>query len=145
MNNTIFIYKNIPYQKNYKIAVTYADTTMFHEASFLTIDQFELYKNTLGFEIDLKEVVNENTDREVKIYQSNYKIVSGSFWRLEDIPEEAKPIQALSNGSIVTCYYYKDEETKTIIIYRPNPNAKDVYKPLELEDHIEHQKKYGIY
>lgn len=57
--------------------------------------------------------------------------------------EEAKPIKALSNGSIVDCYYVNDG--KDVKFYRCNPNAKKFYKPLSLEEHIAYQKQYGIY
>ncbi len=69
--------------------------------------------------------------------------VGGGFWSLEDIPKNAKPIKALSNGSLVTCYFINDG--KTITFYRPNPNAKTLYIPTEINEHINHQKEYGCY
>lgn len=65
------------------------------------------------------------------------------FATVEQLPEGAKPIKALSNGSIVTCYFINDG--KTIWIYRPNPNAHDVYKPMDLSDHLAHRRIYGSY
>lgn len=144
-NNKIFLYRKKPQQKNYKIAITQAHDTMFNIASFENIEQFEFYQKTLGFKIKLFEIINENTEKEVKIYTTNYKIIDGYFWKLEELPKRAKPIKALSNGSIVTCYYCKDYKTNTITIYRPNPNAKEIYKPLKLEEHIAHKKIYGIF
>lgn len=67
----------------------------------------------------------------------------GYFWKKEDLPSGAKKIKALSNGSIVDCYYKK--EKSAVCFYRPNPNAKNVYKPLSIEEHIKHQKENGIY
>lgn len=64
------------------------------------------------------------------------------FWNLEDLPENSKPIIALSNGSKVTCYYTFDDNTVTI--YRPNPNSK-IYNPLTVDEHITHTKIYGLY
>lgn len=62
---------------------------------------------------------------------------------MSDIPENAKPFKALSNRSIVTCYFLNNG--KEITIYRPNPNAKDIFIPLETKEHIAHQRMYGIY
>ena len=55
----------------------------------------------------------------------------------------AKPIKALSNGSIVDCYFINDGER--VRFYRCNPNAKDFYKPLTTEEHIKYQKEFGTY
>ena len=143
--NKIFIYKNKPEQKDYKIAIEEANSWQFNIASFENIKQFEFFRQTLGFKIKLKQILYENTEKEVKIYWTNYNIVSSSFWSLEELPKKAKPIKALSNGSIVTCYYNKNYKSKTITIYRPNPNAKNIYDPLELQEHISHTKIYGLY
>lgn len=55
----------------------------------------------------------------------------------------AKPIKALSNGSIVDCYFINDG--KRVKFYRCNPNAKDFYKPMSLEEHIMYQREHGTY
>ena len=47
----------------------------------------------------------------------------------------------LSNGSLVTCYSEILEDK--VINYRPNPNAKNVYRPLPIDAHIEYMKIYG--
>lgn len=143
--NKIFIYKNKPEQKDYKIAIEEANSWQFNIASFENIKQFDFFRQTLGFKIKLKQILHENTEKELKIYWTNYTIVNSSFWNLEELPKKAKPIKALSNGSIVTCYYNKNYKTKTITIYRPNPNAKNIYDPLELQEHISHTKIYGLY
>lgn len=143
--NKIFIYKNKPEQKDYKIVIEEANSWQFNIASFENIKQFEFFRQTLGFKIKLKQILHENTEKEVKIYWTNYNIVSSPFWSLDELPKKAKPIKALSNGSIVTCYYNKNYKTKTITIYRPNPNAKNIYDPLELQEHISHTKIYGLY
>ena len=68
---------------------------------------------------------------------------AGLFWDLNELPKNAKKIKALSNGSIVDCYYKKTK--KEILFYRPNPNAKNVYNPLKIDEHIKYQKENGIY
>lgn len=64
-----------------------------------------------------------------------------SFWSLNEIPENAKSFKGLSNGSYVDCYYIHTEDGAKI--FRPNPNAKEVYKPLSLEEHLEYSSIWG--
>ena len=49
------------------------------------------------------------------------------FWSLDEIPENARRFVSLCNGEYVDCYITDDGQTATI--YRPNPNAKNVYIP----------------
>ena len=49
------------------------------------------------------------------------------FWRLDDVPENARRFVSLCNGEYVDCYITDDGQTATV--YRPNPNAKNVYIP----------------
>jgi hypothetical protein len=77
-------------------------------------------------------------------YDLDCKFVEGKgFWKLDEMHEGARPFLGLSNGSVVTCYFTNDGET--ITIYRPNPNAHEVYQPLPLEEHIKHQMRFGLY
>ena len=57
--------------------------------------------------------------------------------------QKATKFKFLSNGSIVDGYFLNDG--KRIKIYRCNPNAKDFYKPLSTEEHINFQKTYGCF
>lgn len=52
-----------------------------------------------------------------------------SFWNRSDVPEGARKFIGLSNGQYVDCYVVSNAEEATI--YRPNPNAKEVYKPYD--------------
>lgn len=54
-----------------------------------------------------------------------------SILHLNDYALQEAPF---GRNDIVDCYFLNDGET--IHIYRPNPNAKEVYKPLSLKDHI---------
>lgn len=146
---------------NYYIStVTYTDaeyhrsniiihrSSMFYFAEFNTMEQLQFFANMLGFTFKLKEE-RQQRDHEDGLYREysiSHKFVddiTGLFWKLSDLPKGVKPFKALSNGSIVTCYFLNDGET--ITIYRPNPNAKEVYKPLEIQEHIAHKKIYGCY
>lgn len=118
----------------------------FYLAEFDTMEQLDLFARMIGFTYELAEEKpwrgnKSNTYRRYNI--SHTFKDDGYFWKPSDIPADAKPFKALSNGSIVTCYFTNDG--KEIRIYRPNPNAKEVYKPLKLSDHIAHQRIYGIY
>ena len=66
----------------------------------------------------------------------NIEIQEKLFWKMEDIPENAVKYTDLSNGSLVDCYYTNESNVYTQ--YRPNPNAKEVYKPMGLKQHIEY-------
>ena len=66
----------------------------------------------------------------------NIEIQEKLFWKMEDIPEDAVKHTDLSNGSLVDCYYTNENNIYTV--YRPNPNAKDVYKPMDLKQHLEY-------
>ena len=109
----------------------------YHFAEMHTIEQLEKFSNMLGFTYTLEEVSQSEEHGKYRRYSISRTIddrCGGGFWKLSDIPDDAKPFKALSNGSIVDCYFLNDGET--IHIYRPNPNAKEVYKPLSLKDHI---------
>ena len=60
--------------------------------------------------------------------EGNYDIVL--FWRSVDIPKNAKDFIGLCNGSYVKCYYITRNDGSRLI-YKPNPNAKSVYKPYD--------------
>lgn len=146
--NKLYIYKEKLEKRDYIACIETINNFMFNIASFKTIEQLEKFKNLLGFDYELQEIVNEGLKNEVKIYNLDYTIVddfTGGFWKLEYIPKNAIKFKALSNGSIVDCYFKKDKRKNEIRIYRPNPNAKEVYKPLTTDEHIEFQKLYGTY
>lgn len=118
----------------------------WHFGDFDNMEQLQLLADTLGFTYELEEEkawFNGGTYRKYSMSHAIDSPCSGGFWKREDVPAEAKPIKALSNGSIVTCYFTNDG--KTIRFYRPNPNAKGVYNPLPVAEHIAHCKTYGTY
>lgn len=126
-----------------------AKSPLWNFASLDDKEQLDTLAKTLGFTYKL---VEEKPDGRlpgkgvIRFYELDKTIVnetSGGFWSLDDVPEGYKPITALSNGSLVTCYFYNDGEV--IHFMRPNPNAKDVYKPLDIVEHIKHIKQYGTY
>ena len=64
-------------------------------------------------------------------------IIERYFWQEEEIPQRAEQFVGLENGEYVNLYADKDDNSVTI--YRPNPNAKEVYKPYDY-----HQKRILI-
>lgn len=118
----------------------------FYFAEFETGAQFDFFAQTVGLvqmeKIEERELINDNIYRAFRLNCSIDD--TKSFWTLAEVPEGAKPIKALSNGSIVTCYYINDGET--LHFYRPNPNApRSIYNPLPLNDHLSHVRVYGLY
>lgn len=145
MKNEVIIYKN-PKENTprnlsgYKAVIRRADQYFYyHMASFYNMEQLRRFCKKFNIALLPKD---ENDS--VIIFETSKKIMDSNrkFWKLSDLPKNAKPIFALSNGSIVKCYY---TNTKTTVrIYRPNPNAKEIYQPLPFKKHIAHHKKNGI-
>ena len=122
------------------------DFSMFHIADFKDQNQLDFFANMLGFTYELEKEENSHMFGIYRQFRMSHRLNSpccGGFWSVEDLPIDAKPFKALSNGSIVTCYFTNDGQTINII--RPNPNAKEVYIPLALQEHINHVKEYGLY
>ncbi len=104
---------------------------------------YRAYKTEKGFrdflarhEIELEESQPEKIEPNGTIkrfFYTDRSISSSYFYSLDTIPADAKKYTDLCNWSLVDCYYTKDH------IYRPNPNAKNVYIPLSLDDHIAFQ------
>ena len=116
------------------------DDTLWFFGVFNSKKALDRFAEKVGFSYKLVEkqggLVTYICDR--KFYSSeNY------FRSLEEIPENAKPIKALSNGGIVDCFFVNNGSE--IIFYRPNPNAKEVYKPLSLTEGIEYTRKFGSF
>lgn len=112
----------------------------FHFASFGNIEQAENFLKK--FKVTLELFANYNNG--VTVFKCSKVFKDGGyFWNINELPKNVKKIVALSNGSRVVCYYKMT--SKEVIFYRPNPNAKNVYKPLSLKKHREYEKKYGIF
>ena len=52
--------------------------------------------------------------------------------------QKLKKFRGLSNGSLVDCYIGIGEDV--IDIYRPNPNAKEVYNKMEFQDELKYRR-----
>ena len=117
----------------------------FYLAEFYEQEQLDEFARMMGFIYTLRKYQRGGRYIHYWEYDLSHKFVDGlggGFWHLSDLPEGAKPFLGLSNGSIVTCYFVNDG--KTITIYRPNPNSEEVYHPMPLTEHIEHQKRFRV-
>lgn len=57
------------------------------------------------------------------------KIDSYYFWEKSEVPADAKKYVAVVNAEYVDCYIV--DKGSEVIVYKPNPNAKKVYKPYD--------------
>lgn len=117
--------------------------------NFWYLAEFET-KDQLDFFLDMMRIKKKLTERRsgtpygvFERYKLNVKYIDISFLSIDEIPGNAKPFKALSNGSIVTCYFLNKHGY--LYIFRPNPNFKNIYKPLLTAEHLAHVKIYGQY
>lgn len=107
-------------------------------------------KEVLNFlEIELTDIDHEvewETTGKIKFYNLSKNInrsyYAGGFWNMEQLEEDSKSnrlkrFKGLSNGSLVDCYAEIDDDI--ITIHRPNPNAKEVYNKMALEDEMQYR------
>lgn len=111
----------------------------FSIASFRTMEQLDRFCKTLGITYTL---VDETPGYRKYEMSHNFKDTV-SFWKLEDVPQGCTPIKSWCNGNIVDCFFRTTE--REVEIYRPNPNAKEVYKPLSLDEQRAYEREYGAY
>lgn len=145
--NKLYIRTNYSQLESYQIKLYSDDSWQFIFAGFDNEEQMKNFSELFEIKIDkiLLDIYNKGTENEIKIFAIDWHFVEEKrgFWKLDEIPKNAKKIKALSNGHIVDCYYTKINNT--ITLYRPNPNAKEIYKPLSIEDHIAYKKIYGTF
>lgn len=143
LNNYITIVEKTNKHRRSKIRIYECDGGLGVFASLANMQQLEALAIKLGFTFNLfEEDIKPNLGK-FQYYTMSHRIIDVNFKNMNELPKEAKPIIALSNGEMAQCYYFNDG--KTIIFFRPNPNFKDIYKPLSLNERITHIKKYGCY
>ena len=119
--------------RRYEVIVYDGGIYNYHLTSFNDFEKIKSLLSILGIEYQLKRSEENFIEYETStIYKSVY------FWDKESLPSNALHIKGLSNGSIVDCYFTNIDDVLTV--YRPNPNNKDIYKPLPLKEHIEYCK-----
>lgn len=129
---------------DYKFIITKGATSW---TAYKTVNGFKQFMKVYGLQIDPTKTQIQDCfytkDRIMLIKFKPSKFNEYSFWKLDDIPnfKKCKKFTGLSNGSYVDCYYKKLKHGN--IVYRPNPNATEVYHPLSLDEHIAYSKKLG--
>lgn len=106
-------------------------------------DEKDLEELLKFLEIEMTDIAWEReleTTGKVVCYNLSKRInnpYNGGYWNMEQLQEmsagkKLKCLKGLSNGSIVDIYVGIGEDE--VEIYRPNPNAKEVYKPFETHE-----------
>lgn len=133
---------------------------MRRETKIIIHDGWEWYLSRVENEKHLKEIlefleieltdidheVEHDTTGKVTFYNLSKNVNSpcdGGFWNIKQLKEMSKGLKlkkfkGLSNGSIVDCYAGIGENI--VEIFRPNPNAKEVYNKMEHEDEMEYRR-----
>lgn len=76
-----------------------------------------------------------------KRHDAAFNTMCGAYAISPERLSKAKWFKGLSNGSIVDNLYV--DEGDEVRIYRCNPNSKEFYHPMPLEEHIEWERIHG--
>ena len=120
--------------------IIYSGSCMYHFFSSNSEKAYKRIIKKLGFKTEKSREEEISDNFSMKWLEG--EITNISFTKKEQLPKKAKAIKALSNGSIVKCYYLR--QGKELLFFRPNPNCKEIYKPLSIKKHIKHVLKYGV-
>lgn len=99
---------------------------MCNDATFKNRQQLDDFLEKYG--LTLSEECSWPTGRKWRL---SHNFANKYFWKLDELPENVKHIYGMCNGSLVDCYVQVTEHE--VITWRPNPNAKEVYKPYDRE------------
>lgn len=123
------------YESTDKVALISYSGTGISLRSFKSMKELNKFAIQLGFSYQLSVSTPSDQCGTVKCYDISHiisDIPNRYFWDLKELPPEIQlqpathKITLTENGQDVTCYFINDEET--IHIFRPNCNAKNVYK-----------------
>ena len=92
--------------------------------AFRTEKEYLSCLKNLNIKLKFQETRVTNDDV-IKIYTTNKIITNKLFWKKEEV-KNLKKVVGLSNGSKVDCYIHEIDDIN-VEIYRPNPNAEEVY------------------
>ena len=117
----------------------------YHMGEIQNKEQLKDFFNFFNIEFTgIHQEIEHETTGKIIYYNLSKNIINDkkSFWSLEELKERTnnaplKKLKGLSNGSVVDCYAEIKEDE--IIIYRPNPNAKEVYQPMEFKEEINYR------
>ena len=102
--------------------------------AYLTTKGFLEFIEIYGLKINPKKTRRfEGCGRGIEYACFPRDIEEKHFSSLADLPKGAKPFWYLSDGNYTICYYLKTDSKTTI--YKPDPNARDVYTPYGLTEY----------
>lgn len=121
-------------------AIIYMIGYYFHFKNFDTVYQLRTFCEMLG--------VSLIPDGEVDgglLFRTNKVLTNAAlpFWHKSDLPRGCMKVKGMSNGSVVDCYIKSTRDKVTV--YRPNPNAKAVFKPMDLHNQIQYKKTHLVF
>ncbi len=123
--------------------VAYVGDAFWHVGSFRTAVSFRRFVRRFSLTLRESDSFTTPSGVPVKGYRVKETVEDHLFWERREIPEGARRFRALSNGSIVWCWWKRTGNR--IDIWRPNPNARKVYRPLDLDRHIAFSRRNGTY
>lgn len=137
---TITIMEKTKYDSDYKYLITRG---AYSYCAFHTEKGFKSFLEIANINLDSVEprTFESEENGKVNTYFLDTIIEEKSFWSHDELPKEAICFKGLCNGSYVDCYYQHTDNGS--IIFRPNPNAKEIYNPLSLEEHLEFSRING--
>ena len=97
--------------------------------AFRTEEEFNAYLQRTGLTVEFRSEFESKECGHTELYSLIGCYHDALFWSMNEIPEDAQKFIGLSNGSYVNCFYADVDGIRTI--FRPNPNAKEVYKPVD--------------
>jgi hypothetical protein len=117
----------------YRFIVTQGCTSW---RAYQTVAGLKYFLKNFGLEIDVNHTLYHDcrgtgNGRWITMTCKEKRVVDDfvGFWDIKEVPKEAKPYYDLCNGSYVQCYIL--DKGNEVITYKPNPNAKEVYQPLD--------------
>ena len=104
---------------------------------FETQKKLDAWLSRLGLKaILVDEIKDEN--KEYALFTIEGQIVERLFWDLSEIPVNADMFVGRSNGTEVHCFSLKTDFGA--IVWRPNPNAKQVYRKFSLQEYAKFKR-----
>lgn len=101
--------------------------------AFRTYAGYKRYLQRTGLVPEYRETHYRAAEGRIKIYVLHGQYDEIFFWSLKDLPAKRTAFKGLSNGRYVTCYYADVDGVRTI--FRPNPNAEEVYDAVGFAEH----------
>lgn len=107
-----------------KCAISIKSDLFYNNAVFRSREQLDVFLQRYG--LSMSEECSWSGGRKWRL---SHNFADKYFWGLDELPDNVKHTYGMCNGSLVDCYIQVTEHE--IVMWRPNPNAKEVYKPYD--------------